>query len=900
MRHLFGKEHKEQKSLKLVKKLQLEEDQRYQQALQERQTQEEADAAFARQLQAELEAETNGSSSPAAAVSPISPVGALAPVSPVAAAPSPAPRPASSSISHTPPPLPSKPTAYASGSSSTSLSSLSAERPSSSNSNSSNVQPQRDVPPPPYQVTPRLPPRERVASMPSSVAANGRPSSGHSSYNPNLTAMTPGLAHSMTPKPFHLNTPQMYASSAATAAPTPNVAPAAAAATAPSSSNSSVTPRPRREPAMLIIPPPKKEKQPPSSPVQQLYASMPMPEPVHKPTAPIATHNSNNPYASAPLLPVSGPNNTNATNTATSMMNYASAPMAFDYQQHQPQPTNAQFNPLAHSHPAHPHPQQQPLLPSLQQQPQQPQWHPPQQQHQQQRPQQQQQQQQQHQQQQHQFQSVNASMPASSSFTSTTTTTSFVEPTMLASSFAPTTLTPSPFMGNKQPGRAKSKFEKPNSTSTTSSPAPVPDQMDFDDDFGFVQRNGYMMDGAVEKIQRMTDNVNSDDSGVESDGDDQDDAIDPFDIDPTTDNVIIHQHRPSNSLDITSSSSSAGAAMAQLTRKSSKLSLRQETYHDLLVDTHDDGSDPFTDAFAVAGEKVEATPLRHRRSASAVADLGKPAFQMNQNVSKMAVVHDPLLKLAAASASTATLPARPNSTLPWSASSASLNNNIKRQSMAAAIPRPATAFHYPMSSAAPPQQHHADQDLISLDPIPDNVRPVQPTNVVRAGAPPNLQAMISQVTAEVPANEFGYYRYEIDKPGGEKEEISDDYIKELPTLPELPKTDPDHRHITVPSVIEDQRVWIRVHPTDTGKSLASRIQIVAAYKTRKVTKITSESGRVVPLDDTALFPDWADVMRMKDGAPWKVEWVPVDQSLWDGPKEFVRYLKSHLRGSSNN
>lgn len=90
-------------------------------------------------------------------------------------------------------------------------------------------------------------------------------------------------------------------------------------------------------------------------------------------------------------------------------------------------------------------------------------------------------------------------------------------------------------------------------------------------------------------------------------------------------------------------------------------------------------------------------------------------------------------------------------------------------------------------------------------------------------------------------------------------------------------------------------IFTGVHPTDTGKQLASRIQIVATYKTRKITKITTDKGRDVPLDDTPVFTDWADVISMKDGTPWKIEWSLVDHSLWEGPKEFLRYLKSTLR-----
>lgn len=90
MRHLFGKEHKEQKSMKLVKKLQLEEDQKWQEELQRRLEQEEKDAAFARELQEQMGTDNNTSASPPPPTSPLT-------IMPTTLSP---------------PPLPIKPTAY--------------------------------------------------------------------------------------------------------------------------------------------------------------------------------------------------------------------------------------------------------------------------------------------------------------------------------------------------------------------------------------------------------------------------------------------------------------------------------------------------------------------------------------------------------------------------------------------------------------------------------------------------------------------------------------------------------------------------------------------------------------------------------------------------------------------
>ncbi|ORX53530.1 hypothetical protein DM01DRAFT_1383558 [Hesseltinella vesiculosa] len=820
MRHLFGKEHKEQKSLKLVKKLQLEEDRIYQQELTKRVQQEEDDAAFARQLQAELENEQNNNTtttpSPIVTSLPIVSTHPLSTPSPVT--PPVHHRPASFPSSEaSPPPLPAKPSAYvsASGSSPSSHSTLTSER-----------QPTREVPPPPYQTTPRLPPRERTVSQVSQTSmsnispptTNGPARhSVHSGYNPGLnTAMTPGLGNALaSPAPFQVNTPHMYSST-----PIPHSQPT------PQMHPTPVQQRPRREPAMLIIPPPK-EINPPMSPVhhaqaQSLPTSMPMPGQMHNIHPPVIA-TSASVSAHPPSMPAFIP--------PAPFTSLATPPTLLAVAQHPPHPP-----------------------------------HPP-----------------------HQLQQQYHSAPTSS----------IVQPSLLASSYNPKKTNANPIQ------KPDTKLEKPNSHSNSASPATSAvrplhraptkyiatdkdeEEVDDDDDlisFTMTRSDGHMMTNSAtnakdDKARKRPSvqqysllSLDSDDSGV--DDDDTDDlAIDPFDINPT-DNVIIHQHNGT-------------ATTTALSRRSSKLSLHQPG----LDDDNESVStgDPFADSHAIHGaEKIEprAQAIAKRQSTGGLADLAnKSAFQMSQNVSTLAKVHDPLLRLAGASASSVTLPARPSSTQPWSFT----------QRPESAIPRSASAFQHTTNHAASPATCPSTDDLVSLD---DNVHPIQPTNVVRAGAPPNFHSMISQVTAEVPANEFGYYRYATDQPGGEKEEITDDIIKDLPVLPELPKTDPDHRHITVPSVIEDQRVWIRVHPTDTGKSLAARIQIVASYKTRKVTKITTDKGRVVPLDDSALFPDWADVMRMTDGTAWKIEWVPVDNSLWEGPKDLLRFLKTRLRGSS--
>lgn len=113
----------------------------------------------------------------------------------------------------------------------------------------------------------------------------------------------------------------------------------------------------------------------------------------------------------------------------------------------------------------------------------------------------------------------------------------------------------------------------------------------------------------------------------------------------------------------------------------------------------------------------------------------------------------------------------------------------------------------------------------------------------------------------------------------------------------------EDRHITVASINPGQRVWIRIHPTDTGKILAERIHIVASYQTRRVTKITTKNGRNIPLDSSPLFDDWNEIMNFVEGESWVVDWVPVESPYVDiltEGKEFMKILKANFRGTSSN
>ncbi|KAL7336271.1 hypothetical protein PS15p_201627 [Mucor circinelloides] len=239
-------------------------------------------------------------------------------------------------------------------------------------------------------------------------------------------------------------------------------------------------------------------------------------------------------------------------------------------------------------------------------------------------------------------------------------------------------------------------------------------------------------------------------------------------------------------------------------------------------------------------------------------------------------------------------------------------HNMKRQSMGSYLPSsvaatPAPSSYLPSPAPVPPQQHqqHHHQNsyysrsqstpLIELDSPQDEQSKVYPTNILKAGAPPGS---LPQVHANnpyfkkqgiVPATDYGYFR-------------EDDQLANK-TLPELPKsaTSDDDRHITVTSINPGQRVWIRIHPTDTGKDLAERIHIVASYQTRRVTKITTKQGRQISLDNKPLFEDWNEIINFKEGEQWTVEWVPIEHPYVDiitEGKEFMKQLKANFRGAS--
>jgi hypothetical protein len=88
---------------------------------------------------------------------------------------------------------------------------------------------------------------------------------------------------------------------------------------------------------------------------------------------------------------------------------------------------------------------------------------------------------------------------------------------------------------------------------------------------------------------------------------------------------------------------------------------------------------------------------------------------------------------------------------------------------------------------------------------------------------------------------------------------------------------------------------------DTGKELAERIHIVASYKTQRVIKITTASGRSVPLDNSPVFEDWNEIVAFKEGEAWKVDWGMMNPSYIDiisEGKEFMKQLKANFKSSS--
>ncbi|GAN03882.1 hypothetical protein MAM1_0050d03338 [Mucor ambiguus] len=243
--------------------------------------------------------------------------------------------------------------------------------------------------------------------------------------------------------------------------------------------------------------------------------------------------------------------------------------------------------------------------------------------------------------------------------------------------------------------------------------------------------------------------------------------------------------------------------------------------------------------------------------------------------------------------------------------------HMNRPSMGSYLPAsvaatPAPSFYSPSPAPTQPSQQQQQLSyysraqstpLIELDLPEDELSKVYPTNILKAGAPPRASASQMQQKQQqqagnpyfkkqgiVPATDYGYFK--------EGDQLAN---KSLPKLPPSATSD-DDRHITVASINPGQRVWIRIHPTDTGKDLAERIHIVASYQTRRVTKITTKQGRQISLDNKPLFEDWNEIINFKEGEQWTVEWVPIEHPYVDiitEGKEFMKQLKANFRGSSS-
>ncbi|CAO3646746.1 unnamed protein product [Mucor fragilis] len=234
---------------------------------------------------------------------------------------------------------------------------------------------------------------------------------------------------------------------------------------------------------------------------------------------------------------------------------------------------------------------------------------------------------------------------------------------------------------------------------------------------------------------------------------------------------------------------------------------------------------------------------------------------------------------------------------------------MHRSSMGSYLPSsvaatPAPSFYSPSPAPPHPSQQPSyynrpqSTPLIELDLPEEELTKVYPTNILKAGAPLGASQMQQQQAANpyfkkqgiVPATDYGYFK--------EDDQLAN---KSLPKLPPS-ATSEDDRHITVSSINPGQRVWIRIHPTDTGKDLAERIHIVASYQTRRVTKITTKQGRQISLDSKPLFEDWNEIINFKEGEQWTVEWVPIEHPYVDiitEGKEFMKQLKANFRGSSS-
>lgn len=75
--------------------------------------------------------------------------------------------------------------------------------------------------------------------------------------------------------------------------------------------------------------------------------------------------------------------------------------------------------------------------------------------------------------------------------------------------------------------------------------------------------------------------------------------------------------------------------------------------------------------------------------------------------------------------------------------------------------------------------------------------------------------------------------------------------------------------------------WIKIEPTETGLTLAEKIHTIATFRTRKILKITTAAGRIVPIDNRPVFGSWMDMDNYVDGEEWKVEWGELDKGIVD-------------------
>ncbi|KAL7315876.1 hypothetical protein PS15m_005041 [Mucor circinelloides] len=98
------------------------------------------------------------------------------------------------------------------------------------------------------------------------------------------------------------------------------------------------------------------------------------------------------------------------------------------------------------------------------------------------------------------------------------------------------------------------------------------------------------------------------------------------------------------------------------------------------------------------------------------------------------------------------------------------------------------------------------------------------------------------------------------------------------------------RQITVKSINDDYRVWITVEPKETGESIAEKIHVIATFRTRKITSVTTASGRKIPLNKTPVFKNWEDMDDFEHGETWTVTWGPLKKSFMD--KVFSKFIET--------